>query len=231
MAAVLLDAEPIATVKAPVRRPIPEAGLAVGRLYTIAKRTTDIVVALGAIIALAPLGFVVALLIKLTDMGPVFFVQKRIGKDGKAFSFIKFRSMIVNADQLKMTLSKHSHHGDSITFKMKRDPRITWIGSIIRKTSIDELPQLFNVLTGEMSLVGPRPAVPSEVARYEPRHKGRLAVQPGITCIWQVRGRGDIPFEQQVKMDLEYINRRSWWYDLILMVETVPAVLTGRGAY
>jgi lipopolysaccharide/colanic/teichoic acid biosynthesis glycosyltransferase len=139
--------------------------------------------------------------------------------------------MVVNAESLKKKLTESNHHGDSITFKMKRDPRITMVGRLIRKTSIDELPQLWHVLTGEMSLVGPRPAVPVEVARYKPRHRARLNVKPGLTCIWQISGRGDLPFEKQVSLDIEYIQTRSWWLDMKLMVKTVPAVLTGRGAY
>ncbi len=208
-----------------------EAEVVESRLYPLAKRATDIVLASIAIAILMPMGLVVALLIKLTDGGSIFFMQRRVGKNGVEFPFIKFRSMVANAEAMKHRLSDSSHHMDSITFKMKRDPRITWIGSIIRKTSIDELPQLWNVLRGEMSLVGPRPAVPIEVARYLPRHRVRLNVVPGLTCIWQINGRGDVPFEKQVAMDLQYIESRSWWFDLKLIVKTIPAVLTGRGAY
>ena len=122
-------------------------------------------------------------------------------------------------------------HQDSVTFKMRKDPRITWIGKLIRKASIDELPQLWNVLRGDMSLVGPRPAVTGEVAQYSGRDWQRLAVEPGLTCVWQVSGRGDIPFDQQVALDVEYICKRSWLFDLKLLFLTVPAVLTGRGAH
>ena len=232
MSSGITVAERVRTTGRPVRKVIPEAGLAEGRAYAAAKRASDVVLSLLGIVALAPLGVTVALLIKLAGPGPVFFVQRRVGRGGKPFPFVKFRSMVVGADRMKANLCGLSHHGEEdITFKIKRDPRVTWIGALLRKTSIDELPQLWNVLRGEMSLVGPRPAVPAEVARYAPRHRGRLAVKPGLTCTWQVRGRGDIPFEQQVAMDLDYIRCRSLWYDLLLIAETVPAVVRGHGAY
>jgi lipopolysaccharide/colanic/teichoic acid biosynthesis glycosyltransferase len=139
--------------------------------------------------------------------------------------------MVVNAEKLKDTLLAQSDHKDSVTFKMKKDPRITWIGRIIRKASIDELPQLGCVLKGDMSLVGPRPPVPREVAQYTLADRRRLDVIPGLTCIWQVSGRGDIPFKEQVKLDLQYIESQSVWLDVKLLFKTIPAVLTGRGAY
>jgi lipopolysaccharide/colanic/teichoic acid biosynthesis glycosyltransferase len=139
--------------------------------------------------------------------------------------------MVVNAEVLKDGMLEQSHHQDSITFKMKKDPRITWVGGIIRKTSIDELPQIWNVLKGEMSIVGPRPPLPKEVARYTLSDRRRLDVKPGLTCIWQVSGRGDIPFSQQVKLDAEYVESQSLWVDLKILVKTIPAVLLGRGAY
>jgi lipopolysaccharide/colanic/teichoic acid biosynthesis glycosyltransferase len=200
-------------------------------LYPIAKRGLDIIVAGGMLIALSPLFAVVALLIKLTSRGPVFFGQCRVGKGGNPFRFFKFRSMIVQAEAQKAALLAKNDHGKSLTFKMKNDPRVTWIGRIIRKTSIDELPQLWNVLIGDMTLVGPRPAVTAEVAQYNDYERQRLDVTPGLTCIWQVSGRGTIPFDRQVQMDLDYIRRRSIWLDLSLICRTVPAVLTGRGAY
>jgi lipopolysaccharide/colanic/teichoic acid biosynthesis glycosyltransferase len=199
--------------------------------YQMAKRALDVSVAATMLVALTPLFAIIALLIKLGSRGPVFFSQTRVGKDGREFACFKFRSMVVNAEKLKADLLKKNDHKDSITFKMKRDPRVTWIGRIIRKTSIDELPQLWHVLTGGMSLVGPRPAVTAEVAKYTPMQSQRLAVAPGLTCIWQVSGRGNLPFDRQVELDIEYIRRQSFLFDLALIVKTVPAVLFGRGAY
>ncbi len=203
----------------------------VSRAFRAAKRATDVVVAAAALVALAPLFAFVATLIKLTSRGPVFFAQWRVGKDAREFRFYKFRSMVSDADRKIAELRSWSDHQDSLTFKMKKDPRITRVGRVIRKLSIDELPQLWNVLRGDMSLVGPRPAVPGEVAHYTDHEWKRLAVAPGLTCLWQVGGRGDLAFDRQVALDLEYIRRRSWLLDLKLMLLTVPAVISGRGAY
>jgi lipopolysaccharide/colanic/teichoic acid biosynthesis glycosyltransferase len=199
--------------------------------YLTAKRLLDITVALTALVVLSPLFLIVALCVKLTDGGPVFFRQKRVGLNGMVFDFFKFRSMCVDAEARKAELLRLNKHGNSITFKMLRDPRVTWVGRILRKTSIDEAPQLWNVLIGEMTLVGPRPAVVAEVQRYTPRERRRLAVVPGLTCIWQVSGRADLDFQQQVELDCRYIRERSMWLDLKLMVLTIPAVLSGKGAY
>ncbi len=195
------------------------------------KRLLDIVVSLAMLTALSILFLFVAISIKLTDRGPILFWQTRVGKWGREFPFPKFRSMVVNAEQLKDQLLKQNQHSDSKTFKMKRDPRITWIGRIIRKLSIDELPQLWCVLKGDMSLVGPRPPLPREVSLYSLADRRRLDVTPGLTCIWQVSGRGDIPFPQQVELDVQYINSRDFWNDLRILIMTVPAVLLGKGAY
>jgi lipopolysaccharide/colanic/teichoic acid biosynthesis glycosyltransferase len=196
------------------------------------KRSIDIVASAGLLVVLAPLFAAVALAIKMTDRGPVLFWQTRVGRWGREFPFPKFRSMVVNAEQLKDTLlAQNQHGGDGVTFKMKRDPRVTWIGRIIRKLSIDELPQLWCVLKGDMSLVGPRPPVPREVAKYTLADRRRLDATPGLTCIWQVSGRGDIPFAQQVQLDVQYIQSQSVWLDIKLLLKTVPAVLAGRGAY
>lgn len=200
----------------------------VGRAF---KRVVDAGAAAALLLCLSPLFAAVALLIKLTDGGPVFFWQQRVGRWGQEFAFPKFRSMVANAEALKKDLLQQSHHQDSVTFKMKRDPRVTWIGRILRKLSLDELPQLWCVLKGEMSLVGPRPPVVSEVARYSLADRRRLDVIPGLTCIWQVSGRGDIPFAQQVQLDIQYIESQSLWLDLKLLLRTVPAVLLGKGAY
>lgn len=217
--------------------PIIEDSTGVGRFarafftYQSLKRVIDFVIAMLAIIVLMPLFVVVALLIKLTDLGPVFFVQTRIGRDGVPFCCLKFRSMRPDADQMKKDLLSQSHHKDGRTFKIAKDPRITTFGRFIRKFSIDELPQLWNVVRGDMSLVGPRPSCPQEVAIYHREDWGRLQVKPGLTCIWQVAGRGDIPFEQQVQLDLEYVENASLWLDFKLLLMTVPAVLFARGAY
>jgi lipopolysaccharide/colanic/teichoic acid biosynthesis glycosyltransferase len=201
------------------------------RSYLVAKRVLDLAIAIPVLVVLSPLVTLVALIIKAWDRGPIFFTQTRVGKDGEKFTCYKFRSMVPHAELLKDELLAQNHHGDPRTFKIPRDPRITWIGRIIRKTSIDEVPQLWNVVVGDMSLVGPRPPVPSEVNLYSERDRRRLHVQPGITCIWQVSGRGDLPFSEQVRLDLEYIQNRSLLLDLKLLLLTVPAVVTGRGAY
>ena len=199
--------------------------------YTTAKRLLDLGASLALLALLSPLFLIVSLCVKLTDGGPVFFRQKRVGLNGRVFDFFKFRSMIVNAEAKKAALLKMNKHANSITFKMCRDPRVTWVGRILRKTSIDELPQFWNVLVGEMTLVGPRPAVVAEVQRYTARERRRLGVTPGLTCIWQVSGRADLDFQQQVELDVRYLRERCLWLDFKLMLLTVPAVLSGKGAY
>lgn len=195
------------------------------------KRSIDVVASVLGMLVLSPLFLLVALAIKLTDRGPVLYWQTRVGQWGREFPFPKFRSMVMNADAMKDQLLEQSDHGDSVTFKMKKDPRVTWIGRIIRKLSIDELPQLWCVAKGDMSLVGPRPPVTREVELYTLSDRRRLDVLPGLTCIWQVKGRGDIPFPEQVQMDVDYIESQSFWLDLKILFLTVPAVLTGKGAY
>jgi lipopolysaccharide/colanic/teichoic acid biosynthesis glycosyltransferase len=196
------------------------------------KRSLDILLVLSAFIVLTPLFLLVALAIKLHDRGPVLFWQKRVGLHGQTFEFPKFRSMCVNAEAVRAALMADNQHGsEGVTFKMKRDPRITPIGRLIRRTSIDELPQLWCVLTGDMSLVGPRPPLVNEVARYTMQERQRLSVTPGLTCIWQVNGRSEIPFPQQVLMDIDYIQQRSLSTDVKLLAKTLPAVVKGRGAY
>ena len=202
-----------------------------GAAYRAAKRTIDLAGALILLLLLCPLMAVVAALIKLTDRGPVLFWQRRVGLRGELFGFPKFRSMVVEAEHLTKELMEQNHHGNSITFKMKDDPRITWIGKFIRRFSIDEVPQLWCVLLGHMSLVGPRPALPREVANYSQLHRRRLDVRPGLTCIWQVNGRADVPFEGQVEMDIDYVESHGFWLDMRLLLATVPTVLSGRGAY
>jgi lipopolysaccharide/colanic/teichoic acid biosynthesis glycosyltransferase len=193
------------------------------------KRILDVLASAFLGVLLSPLFAVVALLIKVTDGGSVFYWQQRVGRYGKTFMMPKFRSMVQNADGIQERLS--GDQPESLRFKMKADPRITWIGKIMRKLSIDELPQLWNILRGEMSLVGPRPPIPSEVAEYGSSERRRLEVIPGLTCIWQVSGRSEIPFEDQVRLDVQYIESQGTWLDLKLLLLTIPAVLTGRGAY
>ena len=201
--------------------------------HSAIKRGRDVVVSLVLLMMLAPLLVVAAGLIKLTDRGPILYWHRRVGRWGRAFWFPKLRSMIVQADKTKLReqLAGLNHHKEGPTFKMKYDPRVTWIGRILRRWSIDELPQLWSVLRGDMSLVGPRPALPREVAQYSPHERRRLEVMPGLTCIWQVRGRGDLPFTRQVELDIEYIENQSLWMDFRLMLLTVPVVLSGKGAY
>ena len=194
------------------------------------KRTLDVAVSGAALALFLPFGLAIALLIR-RDGGPVFYWQDRVGYRGRVFRFPKFRSMVANADQLRETLLEaNDHAGSGITFKSENDPRITAVGRFLRRSSLDEIPQLWPVLKGDMSLVGPRPALPEEVQRYTPLQRRRLEAKPGLTCIWQVSGRSQIPFEGQVALDLEYIRTRSFRGDLILLVKTIPAVLFGRGA-
>lgn len=195
------------------------------------KRSIDVVVSAVMLVLTAPLLFLIALLIKFTDKGPILFWQARVGLWGHEFPLPKFRSMVKDAEKLKDSLLPHSDHEKSITFKMKLDPRVTWIGRLIRKTSLDELPQLWCVLKGDMSLVGPRPPVPGEVVRYTFADFRRLSAKPGLTCIWQVSGRGDVPFEKQVVLDVQYIESQSLWLDLVLLLRTIPAVVSCNGAY
>ena len=195
------------------------------------KTVVDVTCASLGILVLSPVFLVCAAVIRLESPGPVIFKQKRIGRDGRPFNFYKFRSMYIDAGQRRQELLKANESNDGVIFKMQKDPRVTRFGRFIRKFSIDELPQLFNVVVGDMSLVGPRPPLPSEVAEYTLEDRKRLTVKPGITCIWQVSGRSDIPFRQQVALDKEYIMSRSLWRDLWILLKTVPAVLTGKGAY
>jgi len=197
----------------------------------LVKRLIDIIASILLLLMLMPLFAIIMLLIYLSSPGPVFYKQTRVGRWGKLFTMWKFRSMYPDADErLKEIIAKNEMTG-GVIFKMKNDPRIIPIGRFIRKASIDELPQLWNVLKGDMSLVGPRPALPSEVNQYSLQDRQRLEVIPGITCIWQVSGRSDIPFPQQVQLDVQYIQSQSLLLDLKLLLKTIPAVLLSRGAY
>ena len=195
------------------------------------KRIIDVIGSLVAIVLFMPLFLITALCIVIEDGWPVLYVQSRIGINGRVFNFYKFRSMRRDADRIKEELMKQNESKDGVIFKMKHDPRVTRVGRFIRRFSIDETPQFFNVLAGDLSLVGPRPPIPSEVAQYTLADRKRLHVKPGLTCLWQVEGRSEIPFDQQVHLDMEYIHSRSLWTDIRIMFRTIPAVLLGRGAY
>jgi len=195
------------------------------------KRAVDISVSIAALLVLSPVLVLSSILIKLDSKGSILFKQERLGLHGKPFLMWKFRSMVVDAEDKRASLESNNEMAQGILFKMKRDPRITKVGAFIRKTSIDELPQLFNVLKGEMSIVGPRPPLPSEVKNYQRTDCRRLEALPGITCEWQVAGRSNIPFDQQVELDIHYIRHQSLWLDCMLIIKTIPAVLFARGAY
>jgi lipopolysaccharide/colanic/teichoic acid biosynthesis glycosyltransferase len=195
------------------------------------KRAFDIVASGIFLIAISPLYVLLAILVKLEDGGPVFFNQTRVGQFGREFKMYKYRSMRVNAEALLPQLLARNQHKDGVTFKIKDDPRLTRIGKWLRKFSLDELPQVYNVFKGDMSLVGPRPPVPREVARYSLADRRRLAVKPGITCFWQIGGRSEIDFPGQVNLDVRYIESQSFHVDIGILVKTLPAVLSGTGAY
>lgn len=197
----------------------------------VIKRLLDIIGSLCALIISSPILLGVAIAIKLDDGGPVFFSQTRIGLHGKPFKMYKFRSMVTNAEELKKKLAEETGQEDRFIFKMKDDPRITTVGHFIRKTSLDEFPQFYNVLKGDMSLVGPRPALPEEVARYGSLYSARLLVKPGITGPWQVSGRSDLSQEQSEYLDVSYIENWSIAGDLAILAKTVMVIFTGRGSY
>lgn len=194
------------------------------------KRGMDIIAATVGIILTAPIMFITAVLIKLDSPGPIVFRQTRVGKHGEHFGCFKFRSMYIDAEQRLLELAV-LNEADGPVFKIRHDPRITRIGRVIRKLSIDELPQLFNVLRGEMSMVGPRPALPREVAQYTYEQIGRLHAIPGITGLQQVSGRSNIDFKRWVELDLQYIAEQSLWKDILILLKTVPAVVFSKGAY
>lgn len=193
------------------------------------KRSIDVVLSVIALIVLVPLVLAITVAIKLDSRGPALFYQTRIGKNGRKFQLYKFRSMCEDAEKIRATLV-HLNEAQGPIFKIKRDPRITRVGGLLRKSSLDELPQLINVLKGEMSLVGPRPPLPNEVEQYDQRAMRRLSVIPGITCLWQISGRSDLSFDQWVALDLDYIDNQSLWLDFAILMRTIPAVLTARGA-
>lgn len=197
----------------------------------ILKRIMDVVGASLGIIILLPVFLIVAILIKLEDSkGPVLFKQVRVGQKQQEFTMYKFRSMVSNAEELLESLLSYNETTGAM-FKMKKDPRVTKIGRFIRKTSIDELPQLFNVLKGNMSLVGPRPPLPREVAEYSDYHKKRLLVKPGCTGLWQVSGRSNIGFEEMVELDLKYIKKKNVFFDFRIILKTIKVMFSSKGAF
>ncbi len=200
------------------------------RSLLVVKRAIDLVLSAVALVLLAPLALLIAVLIIAEDGFPVIFTQRRVGLHGREFLFFKFRSMCKGADGMKPALMGQNETG-GITFKMRNDPRVLRIGRFIRRFSLDEIPQFVNVLLGDLSIVGPRPPLPEEVRAYSLSDRKRLHVKPGLTCLWQIRGRSELPFEQQVGLDMEYIQSQGFWRDLVIVLKTIPAVLFGRGAY
>lgn len=199
--------------------------------YRFIKRLFDVVTSSVAVVILSPVFLIIAIAIKVNDpAGPVFYTQTRVGKDGKLFKMFKFRSMVTNADELLEKL-RDQNEVEGAMFKMKEDPRITKVGKFIRKYSLDELPQLLNVVGGSMSIVGPRPPLPYEVKEYTGYDRQRLMVKPGATGMWQVGGRNALSFDQMVELDLTYINERSVWLDLKIMFETVKVMIKPNAAY
>jgi exopolysaccharide biosynthesis polyprenyl glycosylphosphotransferase len=194
-----------------------------------AKRLFDVVASGLALLVLAPVFAGIALAIRLDSPGPVFFRQRRVGLNGRSFHMLKFRSMYQDAEQRLEALQAHNEMSGPV-FKMKNDPRVTKVGNLLRKTSLDEFPQFWNVFKGEMSIVGPRPPIPAEVREYKRWQRRRLSMRPGITCVWQISGRNNIDFDHWMEMDLDYIDRWSLWGDLAICLKTVPAVLSARGA-
>jgi lipopolysaccharide/colanic/teichoic acid biosynthesis glycosyltransferase len=204
-----------------------ETGL---RSLLVIKRTADIVISSIALILLIPLFLLVAVCILIDDGFPIILMQKRVGLYGKEFKLFKFRSMCRNAEEMKAQLQDQNESEDGVIFKMKNDPRVTRVGRILRRFSIDETPQFLNVLVGDISLVGPRPPLPEEVAQYTLSDRKRLYVKPGLTCLWQIQGRSEIPFDRLVSLDMQYIRSRSLLKDIVIIIKTIPAVLFGRGA-
>lgn len=198
-------------------------------LQLLGKRLLDVAVSAALLVVLSPLLLAVALAIKLTSPGPVLFAQRRVGMNNRTFTLYKFRSMYADADQRRHELT-HLNEMDGPVFKIKNDPRITHVGRLIRRTSIDELPQLLNVLKGQMSLVGPRPPLPDEVERYDWLYRKRLSIKPGITCLWQVSGRNQVSFKRWMELDQIYVENWSLWLDIKILAKTIPAVLSLRGA-
>jgi lipopolysaccharide/colanic/teichoic acid biosynthesis glycosyltransferase len=219
------------TTPATYAQPIPTTAAGAESFYLrFGKRALDVAGALFGLAISSPLLLAAAIAIRIESRGPIFYRSIRVGRGGRPFTFLKLRSMVDGADRHRQKLT-HLNESDGPVFKMARDPRVTRVGRFLRTTSIDEIPQLLNVLKGEMSLVGPRPPIPHEVAQYEPWQLRRLDVLPGITCLWQISGRSRIGFQEWMRLDLEYIKHQSFRLDMKILVRTIPAVLSREGAY
>lgn len=224
------DVADLTAVEIPARYAELRARLNAQRGTRVVKRIVDIVAAAAGLLLFLPLLPFLAIVVKLESPGPLLFRQTRIGRDGRPFTCLKIRSMVTDAEKLKGEYA-HLNEADGAAFKIRQDPRITRSGRFVRRSSLDEFPQLFNVLRGDMSIVGPRPQIPSEVAEYRDEHKIRLLVKPGITCLWQVSGRNDVDFEEWMRLDREYVESRSLALDFSILLRTLPAVMDRRGAY
>ena len=200
------------------------------RRQRLLKRSLDLSVACALVVVCAPVIMGAALLVRLTSPGPVLFRQRRVGALGQPFTIYKFRTMVADAEQQLVSLQRRND-ADGLLFKIRDDPRVTRIGRLLRRFSLDELPQLFNVVRGEMSMVGPRPALPEEVAQYDERRRDRLLVKPGLTGLWQINGRHDLVFDDYVRYDLFYVSNWSLTMDLYIIARTIPALISARGAY
>ena len=201
-----------------------------GYRYAFWKRVLDVIVASILLILLLPLLLIIAFVVGLTSRGPIIYMCRRVGRGGRTFRFVKFRTMYVDADK-RLAELLHANEKDGPIFKMKEDPRITPVGRILRRTSLDELPQLLNVIRGSMSLVGPRPPLPREVEKYDTFAAQRLAVKPGMTCYWQISGRSNLSFDEWMRLDQQYIAEMSFWTDLKILLKTPKAILSADGAY
>lgn len=199
-------------------------------IYEFFKRMLDIVCSITALVCLSWLFLITALAIMIEDGGNPFFVQTRVGKNGKVFRMYKFRSMYMGAEH-EINKLQDKNEADGPVFKIANDPRVTRVGAFIRRTSIDELPQLINILKGDMSIVGPRPPLKNEVLEYNDFQLQRLLVKPGLTCYWQCSGRSDVSFDEWMRLDIKYIKERSFWNDIKIIFNTIPAVIIGKGAY
>ncbi|HLF78943.1 MAG TPA: sugar transferase [Dehalococcoidia bacterium] len=229
-AAAVLEPAAKAEIRARVMEGVAGVELEPKPFYTAGKRVLDIIIAMAGLIATLPLTLAIALLIKLDSPGPVFFRQERLGRGLKHFSMLKFRSMYTDKTEVPPELLLKNESSGPL-FKMRRDPRVTRVGRWLRRTSLDELPQLINILRGEMSVVGPRPPLPRELEGFDTVQRLRLRVTPGLTGLWQVSGRSNLKFDEMVQLDMSYIENRSLWLDLKIMLKTVPSVIFAKGAF
>jgi len=209
---------------------LPRAARSTFPYDTTLKRLLDVVLAAIGLVATLPLWLAIVIAVRLDSPGPAVFIQERVGLNGRLFRFYKFRSMFTDAEH-RLAELESSNEVSGPVFKMRADPRVTRIGTLLRRTSLDELPQLLNVLKGDMSLVGPRPPLPREVEKYTPTDAVRLSVKPGLTCLWQISGRSTVSFDEWMALDRDYVHNMSFWLDLTILARTVRAVLSMRGAY